>query len=899
DLTPLENLTSLQSIDCSHSQVSVLSTLVNLAFLQSIDCSHSQVSDLSALVNLASLQSIDCSSTQVSDLTPLENLTSLQSIDCSHSQVSDLSALEKLTSLQSINCSHSQVSDLSALEGLASLQSIDCSHSQVSDLGPLINIPSLKSIYSHSIPIRSIPAKLVNKSELVGLYISDIPMTGIPPEILSGNSRGSCLESLRSHYTDLSVGSVALPDIKFMVLGNGRIGKTQICRRLRGEDFEEDADSTHGITVTSARFQRGSATANPPLLHIWDFGGQDIYHGTHALFMRSKAVFLTVWTPSSEERSEHEHRGMVFRNHRLDYWLEMVRQLGGKNSPVLVIQTQCDTVAEELRQPPVPDLMLDPFGFCKILHYSAKLDRGRAALDEAIDEAIRWANQQQGDLKIGAGRLRVRRRLETLREEDTLRPPGERKYRVIKKEFFVQICAEEGGVSNPDHLIDYLHECGVVFHRSHVFENAIILDQEWALEAIYTLFNREKCWRQLRQLKGRFTQSLLASLVWQEYEEDEQALFIHMMKSAGICFVHREADAGAGIEAEYIAPDLLPELATVQEELVAYWQNEVSEEKILDFPFEYPGLVRSVIARIGANAGMNALYWKEGVCGFDRRTQSAIRIDTLPPKDGKPYQLRLRIRTQRGSAKELLEQSLEWISQLARQSGCENIDKLVEPAARQKKERVAKEIQYYEDREKPGNKELDFGPPPSSVAKTYCVSYAWTKESSEIVDQLCANAAAQNIEVIRDKTHLDLGERISKFMNRLSEGDRIFIILSEKYLSSPFCMYELFEVWRQSKRDDESFLKRIRIYRLPDAKIGTLIERLEIGVFWKKQYEQVEALIREHGPEIIGGTDFNRYKLMKDFALHVGDLIGLAMDTLQPQTIEELESFGFDLPEKD
>jgi internalin A len=29
-------------------------------------------------------------------------------------------------------------------------------------------------------------------------------------------------------------------------------------------------------------------------LQIWDFGGQDIYHGTHALFMRTRAVFPLV-----------------------------------------------------------------------------------------------------------------------------------------------------------------------------------------------------------------------------------------------------------------------------------------------------------------------------------------------------------------------------------------------------------------------------------------------------------------------------------------------------------------------------------------------------------------------------------------------------------------------------
>ena len=31
-------------------------------------------------------------------------------------------------------------------------------------------------------------------------------------------------------------------------------------------------------------------------------------------------------------------------------------------------------------------------------------------------------------------------------------------------------------------------------------------------------------------------------------------------------------------------------------------------------------------------------------------------------------------------------------------------------------------------------------------------------------------------------------------MRAIGEGDRIFVVLSDKYLKSPFCMYELFEI---------------------------------------------------------------------------------------------------------
>lgn len=146
--------------------------------------------------------------------------------------------------------------------------------------------------------------------------------------------------------------------------------------------------------------------------------------------------------------------------------------------------------------------------------------------------------------------------------------------------------------------------------------------------------------------------------------------------------------------------------------------------------------------------------------------------------------------------------------------------------------------------------------------------------------------------MIRDKTHLGLGERISKFMQKLAAGDRVFVILSKKYLESPYCMFELFEIWRRCKQQDDAFLDRIRVFRLPDAQIGSVLERTKIGVYWKKSLAEIDELIQAEGASIIGGEDFKRYKLMKDFSLHVGDILGLVMDSLQPTSLAQFEDFA-------
>ena len=186
------------------------------------------------------------------------------------------------------------------------------------------------------------------------------------------------------------------------------------CRRLRGENFDEAVPSTHGIQVSSLPLAPQVFDA-PVTLKIWDFGGQDIYHGTHALFLTSRAVFALVWTPKSKAEPFHTHGGFTFRNQPLAYWLAYVRTFGGALSPVLVIQSQCDRPEDEC-DPPLPPGALDGVGYKKGLHYSAKGDgthpRGHEALKETLVDAVQWIRDSQGVAKIGPGRAAVKEPLE-------------------------------------------------------------------------------------------------------------------------------------------------------------------------------------------------------------------------------------------------------------------------------------------------------------------------------------------------------------------------------------------------------------------------------------------------------------------------------------------------------
>jgi internalin A len=673
------------------------------------------------------------------------------------------------------------------------------------------------------------------------------------------------------------------------------VGKTQICRRLRGERYDRDEPSTHGIRVTSASLQGGEA---PARLNIWDFGGQDLYHGTHALFLRTSAVFLLTWARETENALAHEYRGVRFQNQPLTYWLAYVRHLAGTANPVLIVQTRCDRPQDEALTPPVSDADMDGFEHRVSLHYSALNDRKREGLDGALREAVDWLRERHGVAEIGIGRMQVLRDLQAMRDADAAVSGERRQYRTITQENFRHLCDKAGNVSSPDELLRFLHNAGILFYRKGLFQDRIVLDQGWALDAIYAVFDRDRCWRELKRLRGRFTRPLLELLVWIEHSIAEQLLFLDMMCSCGICFIHRRGPRNENDATEYIAPDLLPERSEVQDELDAMWDAEQPfETEEFEFEMLHPGLVRGLICEIGSEAGIAALYWRGGVCVYETTTRSHALIDQQDMPDG--WHGRIRVRTQGGQSRLLLDRLAAWIDGRSGHGGLRTArigDRgLLGPIAAAAERDAGKPD---DDNKLPGI----FGPAPVAATE-YFVSYAWgddtspeAREREAVVERLRTEAKARDRNIIRDKTTLRMGDRITAFMRRIGTGDRVFVILSEKYLRSPYCMFELCEIWRYSRGDEADFRRRVRIYALPDAKARRTIERIRLALDWKREHDEIAAMIKDGGGEIVGTQDFARFKLMGDFYRHVPDILATMFDTVQPHSFEELLSYGIDDP---
>jgi internalin A len=146
-------------------------------------------------------------------------------------------------------------------------------------------------------------------------------------------------------------------------------------------------------------------------------------------------------------------------------------------------------------------------------------------------------------------------------------------------------------------------------------------------------------------------------------------------------------------------------------------------------------------------------------------------------------------------------------------------------------------------------------------------SYAWgdDKEKGEsrekIVNELYESLKSDNYDVVRDKVDLGYKGLIGDFMKRIGQGNVVIIAMTKKYFKSPYCMFELYEVYRNSKFEKEEFIKKIFPIRVESIAFDKVMR--EYLNYWKKEKEEKETLVKD----FLDSTEnegFNEYKVVSN-----------------------------------
>ena len=586
DLGFLKYVPNLTSLDCWNNDISNFSDLVHVPNLTELYCGENYISELSFLKYVPNLTLLDCSDNQISCLRFLKYVPSLVLFECWRNQIDDLSVLKYMPNLTSLNCAHNHINDIHILQHMSGLICLNCQMNNINDLSPIID--------------------LVLSGQIKKLQLYGNPVIATPKGILGEDLFDDCLKSLRNYWLELAKGSQWHRQLKMQLVGNGRVGKTTLAMALEtGKPVEQDCPSTHGITIKTIPFKGYDDEIID--LNLWDFGGQEIYHATHRLFLANDCVYLLLWAEETEEDSNE-------MRHPPSYWLEAIQDLGG-NSPVIIIKNQIDRAKSKSYIPADinPDELKQKHEFVGI---SAKKYQGMYKLRGILDELVHDPYLQT-KVELPNSWVAVQTQLAELKTS----------YKTISFTHFQQLC-QQAGIDYADWFVDYLHRIGVLFYRESAFHNQIILDQNWAIDAAYRVFDPQGLRDDIEEKRGRFKVKF-ARLIWPEVDDTERQIYLSFMHQCGVCYEpHHWENYKKQLpfaQREFIIPALLPKTSKAKsawgERRADDWQLEI------EYPFLHRSIIERLILRLGETYESEA--WRTGI--FCETEFGQVLLEAITP----------------------------------------------------------------------------------------------------------------------------------------------------------------------------------------------------------------------------------------------------------------------------
>lgn len=462
-----------------------------------------------------------------------------------------------------------------------------------------------KSINLSNNYINNIPAEIAQLKQLTKLNLRDNQIKELPSEIQELKKlklldlRGNFLqipfeiinkihapyEILNYHFRKKTSKNIGLPELKIILVGQGSVGKTSLCKRLISNTFDINERKTDGINIQTYLSQPDSFT--PVRANIWDFGGQEIMHATHQFFLTKRSLYLLV-LDARLGQSEN----------RIEYWLRIIQSFGG-DSPIIIVGNKTDQQKLDVDKRGLQN----KFNNIKAFVQTSCLDgSGIDKLKKTINAEISALPHLQD--KLPESWIHVKEKIEYI-DKDCI-PYSE----------YVSICNDYGigDEISQSTLISFLHDLGSVinYREDPRLHDTNILNPEWVTNGVYSIMNSNI----LFQNKGVLEINNLRNILDRDnYPKSHYMIIVDMMQKFELCYPFE------GNNEKYLVPDLL----THEEPYTGNWENALA------FKFHYNVLPSSIISRFIVRMHhliSKKTYWRNGVVLEESGNRALVKADS-------------------------------------------------------------------------------------------------------------------------------------------------------------------------------------------------------------------------------------------------------------------------------
>ncbi|HEM2456861.1 TPA: InlB B-repeat-containing protein, partial [Listeria monocytogenes] len=182
------SLTSLHYFTAYVNQITDITPVANMTRLNSLKIGNNKITDLSPLANLSQLTWLEIGTNQISDINAVKDLTKLKMLNVGSNQISDISVLNNLSQLNSLFLNNNQLGneDMEVIGGLTNLTTLFLSQNHITDIRPLASLSKMDSADFANQVIKK-PARNFSKTLSVPNNITSIDGTLVTPKTISNN----------------------------------------------------------------------------------------------------------------------------------------------------------------------------------------------------------------------------------------------------------------------------------------------------------------------------------------------------------------------------------------------------------------------------------------------------------------------------------------------------------------------------------------------------------------------------------------------------------------------------------------------------------------------------------------------------------------------------------------
>ncbi|GAA4397865.1 hypothetical protein GCM10023187_07770 [Nibrella viscosa] len=372
--------------------------LLDMPDLTELYLDRNAIRKIENLDRLTKLRVLSITSNELERIENLEALTSLEVLDLEYNKISRIENLDQNSALKTLGLSSNQIDSLAGITPLQNLHTLYIGHNRLKRIDELSQLPNLKRITLTNNQIVSIKPLLghINRGLKValhysyddteeGIFIKDNSTLAEPSIEVIEKGRTAVLKYFKDAKT---YGTRKLEIVKFILVGNSKVGKTNFSEFLRGRSLTPTHNSTHLLDI-----QRWDAPFLPAKfdeqmrVNIFDFGGQDYYHDSHRMYYSHDTAYMLLWDTATNRYSEEPETvpnqldALIYENFPLDYWLESINYnlidkfrpsyqasgqatpRSGNSAPVLVLQNKIDLEEGRLDQKTLAERYPNIVGF--------------------------------------------------------------------------------------------------------------------------------------------------------------------------------------------------------------------------------------------------------------------------------------------------------------------------------------------------------------------------------------------------------------------------------------------------------------------------------------------------------------------------------------------------------